>query len=89
MTSAGNALLGTFDSTFTPHWFKLDLTSGKLGDELMGVPDAASFDGKDLLGVGTAGAVLRYDLTSGQSTTVSATSWAGDYTSAASTALVK
>ncbi|HEY1537069.1 MAG TPA: hypothetical protein VGF76_23775, partial [Polyangiaceae bacterium] len=89
VTGAGNALLGTFDSTFTPHWFKLDLTSGKLGDELMGVPDAASFDGTDLLGVGTAGAVLRYDLSTGKSTTVSATSWAGDYSSAASTALVK
>jgi hypothetical protein len=89
VTSAGNALLGTFDSTFTPHWFKLDLAAGTLGTELTDVPDASSFDGKDLLGVGTAGAVVRYDLSTGKPTTVSETSWGGDYTSAASTALVK
>jgi hypothetical protein len=87
---AGNAILGSFDDLGTPHWNKLDLAAGKLGDELMNVPDAVSFDGKDLLGVdGMTGAVLRYDLSTGKATTISPTSWAGKYSAAASTALVK
>ncbi len=90
LVGGSNALLGTSDATtFKSHWYKLDLAAGQLGAELMGVPDAVSFDGKDLLGVGPGGAVIRYDVTSGTATTVSAKSWAGDYISAAATALVK
>ena len=89
VTGPSDALLGTFDSSFMAHWYKLDLAAGKLGDELTGVPDAVSFDGTKLLGVDTTGAVASYDLTTGMSTAVSKTTWAGKYTSASSTALVK
>jgi hypothetical protein len=90
LTSGSQALIGASDSvTFTSHWYKLDLEAGKLGDELLNVPDAVSFDGKDLLGVDKTGAVVRYDIATGTSTTVSATQWVGKYSNAASTALVK
>jgi hypothetical protein len=90
LVGGSNAVLGSFDDLGAPHWNKLDLTAGKLGDELLHVPDAVTFDGKDLLGVdGTTGAVLRYDLSTGTATTISPTSWAGKYSAAASTALVK
>jgi hypothetical protein len=89
LTGGANALLGTADATFTPHWYKLDLTAGALGDELMNVPDAVSFDGTDLLGVGAGGEVIKYTLATGKDSTVAAKSWDGDYSSAASTALVK
>ena len=89
LTGASDALLGTFDSSFTAHWYKLDLTAGKLGDELTGVPDAVSFDGTNLLGVDTTGAVVSYDPATGKSTAVSKTTWAGKYSATGSTALVK
>ena len=89
LTGPSDALLGTFDSSFMAHWYKLDLTAGKLGVELTGIPDAVSFDGTNLLGVDATGAVVSYDIASGKSTAVSKTTWAGKYTSTASTALVK
>lgn len=89
LTSAPNALLGTSDSTFMPHWYKIDLSAGMLGTELMNVPDAVSFDGTNLLGVGVGGEVIKYTLATGMDSTVAAKSWAGEYSSAASTALVK
>jgi hypothetical protein len=89
LTGASDALLGTFDSSFTSHWYKLDLTVDKLGDELTDVPDAVSFDGTNLLGVDATGAVVSYDIASGKSTAVSQTTWAGKYTATGSTALVK
>jgi hypothetical protein len=89
LTGASDALLGTFDSSFTSHWYKFDLTAGKLGDELIGVPDAVSFDGTNLLGVDTTGAVVSYDPATGKSTAVSETTWAGKYTATGSTALVE
>ena len=70
-------------------WYHLDLALGTLGTELENVPSAPSFDGKDLIGVGTGSSVVRYDLTAGTSTTISETSWAGDYTFAGGTALVQ
>lgn len=70
-------------------WFHLDLALGTLGTELENVPSSPSFDGKDLIGVGTGSSVVRYDLTAGTSTTISETSWAGDYSFAAGTALVE
>ncbi len=90
LVGGSNALLGTSDATtFESHWYKLDLAAGTLGPPLVGVPNAASFDGTDVLGVGTAGAVIRYDIATSTAKTVSAKSWAGDYSSAASTALVR
>ena len=100
LAGGSNALLGTSDSTtFQSHWYKVDLSNGMLGEELLNVPDAVSFDGKDLLGVvtsatssqlpGKPGAVVRYDISTGKATSVSTSSWAGDYSSAASSALVK
>ncbi|HEX3854280.1 MAG TPA: hypothetical protein VHW01_25125, partial [Polyangiaceae bacterium] len=89
LTGASDALLGTFDSSFTSHWYKLDLTVDKLGDELLGVPEAVSFDGTNLVGVDTTGAVVSYDIATGKSTAVSKTTWAGKYTSTGSTALVE
>jgi len=91
ITSGANALLHTFDTSFGAHWYKLDLSTGTLGSELTGVPSAVSFDGTDLLGVkvtGKAGAVVRYSISGGTSTTVSTTSWSGQYSSASGTALV-
>jgi hypothetical protein len=89
LLSGSNALLESFDSSYATHRHKFDLASGALGAELTGVPDSVSFDGTDLLGVGTGGAVLRYDITTGTSATVSATSWVGKYSSSASTSLAK
>ena len=89
LTGDTNALLGTADSNFAPHWYKIDLAAGMLGDELMNVPDAVSFDGTDLLGVGTGGEVIKYTLATGVDSSIAAKSWAGNYDSAASTALVK
>jgi len=89
LTGASSALFDTFDSSFTSHWYQLDLTAGKLGNELTGVPDAVSFDGTNLLGVDSTGAVVSYDPATGKSTAVSKTTWAGKYTSTGSTALVK
>lgn len=95
LTGGTNALLGTEDSTYTSHWYKFDVAAGMLGDELLNVPAAVSFDGTNLLGVrkadkgGKGGEVIKYTLATGQGSTVAAKSWAGDYGSAASTALVK
>ncbi len=92
ITSGTNALLHSFDTNFGEHWYKLDLSTGTLGAELTGVPSSVSFDGTDLLGVkvtGKVGAVVRYSISAGTSTTVTATSWTGQYSSAAGTALVQ
>ncbi|MEO8900877.1 MAG: hypothetical protein ABI488_04455 [Polyangiaceae bacterium] len=89
LTSGSSALLSTSDSTFMPHWYKIDLAAGMLGDELMNVPDAVSFDGTNLLGVGVGGEVIKYTLATGADSTVAAMSWVGKYDFAASTALVK
>lgn len=84
-----NVLLSLFDATFTQHWYNLDLALGTLGSELEGVPQAALYDGKDLIGVGPAGSVLRYDIATQTSTTISESSWAGDYSAVSGTALVE
>lgn len=79
-------------ATYATHWTKLDLSAGELGAELSGVPQAVSFDGKDLLGVEVldqSGRVVRYELATETSTEVSPTSWGGEYTSASATALVQ
>ena len=93
LVSGETALIESFDdgAPYGTHWTKFNLTNGTLGDELADVPDAVSFDGTDLLGVkidGTVGSVVRYKLSTQTSTIVSATSWAGDYSYASSTALV-
>jgi hypothetical protein len=91
LTGGADALIESFDDEFTTHWTKLEI-GGALGAELENVPQAVSFDGTDLLGVevtGSVGKVVRYDLSTESSTTVSATSWAGDYSSASNTALVQ
>ena len=77
LTGGTNALLGTKDSIYTPHWYKFDLAAGMLGDELLNVPDAVSFDGTNLLGVGTGGEVIKYTLATGKDSTVAAKTWAG------------
>jgi hypothetical protein len=93
LTGGEDALIASFhDDDFLTHWTKFELTAGTLGAELVGVPDAVSFDGTDLLGVkvtDNVGKVVRYKLATQTSTTVSATSWAGDYSYASSTALVQ
>ncbi|HEY3664419.1 MAG TPA: hypothetical protein VGL19_00405 [Polyangiaceae bacterium] len=89
VTSGTDAVLGTFDSNFAGHWYKLDLSAGTLGDELMDVPGGVSFDGKDLLGVGTGGAIVRYTIATGAVANVSDASVGADYSSAYSTALVQ
>ncbi|MES1178289.1 MAG: hypothetical protein ABUL62_28465 [Myxococcales bacterium] len=93
LTKGSEALLESFDSTGTKHWNTLDIAAGKLvGAELKGVPDAVTYDGTSLLGVsvaGNVGAVVRYAIATGTSTQISETSWAGEYSSASSTALVE
>ena len=86
-----NALLESFDENYATHWTKLELGHA-LGAEIENVPQAVSFDGTDLLGVevdGKVGKVVRYNLATETSATVSPTSWAGDYSSASATALVQ
>ncbi|HKO53181.1 MAG TPA: collagen-like protein [Polyangiaceae bacterium] len=92
LTGGPDALIESLDATYATHWNKLDLTKDALGAELQGVPQAVTFDGKDLLGVevtGTVGKVVRYDLASESSTVISPKSWGGKYSSASSTALVQ
>ncbi len=91
LTGGSDALINYF-GTDGPHWQRLDIASGTLQAELEGVPDAPSFDGTDLLGVqvtGKVGAVVRYKLSTQKATVVSDTSWGGQYSVAASTALVQ
>jgi hypothetical protein len=90
-TTGADFLLESSDDSGT-HWHKLDLVAGTLGAELENVPDAPSFDGADLLGVevtGNVGKVVRYKLATETLTTISPTSWAGEYSSASATALVQ
>jgi len=90
--SVGDALLESSDDLGVTHWHKLDLAAGTLGAELANVPKAPSFDGTDLLGVevtGKVGKVVRYKVATATSTPISATSWAGEYGTASSTALVQ
>jgi hypothetical protein len=92
LTGGSDALIQSLDADYVTHWHKLEIAAGKLGAELENVPTAVSFDGTDLLGVevtGTVGKVVRYALATETSTTVSATSWVGEYSSASSTALVQ
>jgi hypothetical protein len=92
LTGGTSALLHTFDTTFAEHWFKLDLGTGALGTELSNVPDAVSYDGADLLGVkisGKVGAVVRYNIANDATTEVTPTSWSGQYSAAAGSALVE
>ena len=93
LTTGSEALLDSFDSDGAEHWNTLDISGMKLvGAELKNVPDAVTYDGLDLLGVvvdGNVGSVVRYDIATGTSTPISASSWAGDYSSASSTALVE
>jgi hypothetical protein len=92
LTSDTSALLHTFDDTFADHWYKLDLGTGTLGTELLNVPSSVSYDGTDLLGIkvtGSVGSVERYSIAGGTSTQVTATSWSGQYSSAAGTVLVQ
>jgi hypothetical protein len=87
-----SALLNTDDSNFTSHWFKFDLGTGTLGDELMNVPGSPSSDGTDLLGVditGMVGSVVRYTIATDSTTPITPTSWSGQYSSASGTALVE
>ncbi|MEI9948982.1 MAG: hypothetical protein WDO74_08355 [Pseudomonadota bacterium] len=93
LTGGEDALIESYhDDDYKTHWTKLKLAAGTLGAELANVPDAVSFDGTDLLGVqvtGSTGKVVRYKLATETSTVISATSWAGDYSAASSTALVQ
>lgn len=91
MTVGADALIHSLDVDWAPHWHKLDLAQGKLGNEIANVPQAPSFDGADLLGVevtAKVGKVVRYKLATETSTEISPTSWGGQYSSASSTALV-
>ena len=92
LTGGSEALIQYSDENYATHWTKLDIAAGTLQGELDGVPSAVSFDGTDLLGVEVTdkvGAVVRYKLATGKTTVISDTSWAGQYSSAASTALVQ
>ncbi|HEX2672627.1 MAG TPA: hypothetical protein VHM25_17210, partial [Polyangiaceae bacterium] len=76
---------------YATHWHKLDLSQHTLGNEIANVPKAPSFDGTDLLGVevtAKVGKVVRYNIATETSTEISPTSWGGQYSSVASTALV-
>lgn len=91
LTGGADALLESLDSSYATHWNKLEI-GGALGAELANVPSAPTFDGTDLIGVevtGTTGAVVRYDLKKETSKVISPTSWAGDYSFGATTALVQ
>lgn len=93
-TTGTEALVQYADSSFMYHWQRLDLSAGAdaVQGELDGVPDAVSYDGSDLLGVQVTdkvGAVVRYKIDSGKTTTISDTSWVGKYGTASSTALVQ
>jgi hypothetical protein len=83
---------GTTSALFSDFgWFPLDLATGVLGTAFAGAPDAATFDGADLIGIsvtGKVGAVVRYNLTSGVRTTIKPTSWSGQYDTVAGLALV-
>jgi hypothetical protein len=94
LTGGEDALIKSYDNgaPYGTHWTKLKLLGGTLGAELANVPAAVSFDGTDLLGVEVTdkvGKVVRYELATETSTTVSATSWVGEYSSASATALVQ
>jgi len=92
LTGGEDALLQSLDADYAPHWNKLAIQAGTLGAEISDVPDAAIFDGTDLLGVEVTdqgGAVLRYDLATGATKVISETSWAGQYSSGISSALVQ
>lgn len=92
MTVGADALIQSLDDAYAPHWHKLDISQGTLGNEIANVPQAPSFDGADLLGVevtAKVGKVVRYDIATETSTEISPTSWGGDYSSARSTALVQ
>ena len=91
-TVGADALIQSYDDVFASHWHKIDLAAGTLGAEVANVPQAPSFDGTDLLGVEVAnkvGKVVRYKLATETSTVISPTSWGGEYSSAAATALVQ
>jgi len=91
LTGGSDALIESLDEAFATHWTKLEI-GGALGAELENVPQAVSFDGKDLLGVEVSekvGKVVRYKLATETSTEISPSSWGGDYSSASATALVQ
>ncbi|HEY0464937.1 MAG TPA: hypothetical protein VGC79_12035 [Polyangiaceae bacterium] len=90
LTGGADALIESLDAGYATHWNRLEI-GGALGAELKDVPQAVSFDGKDLIGVEPAGTgkVLRYSLSSETSEVISPTSWGGDYSFASSTALVQ
>jgi len=93
LTKGSEALLESFDATGVKHWSTLDIAKHELvGAELENVPDAVTYDGKDLLGVSVAdnvGSVVRYSIATGTVTTISDSSWAGDYSAAGTIALVE
>jgi hypothetical protein len=89
LVDATDVVLDKADANYVDHWYKLNLTTGGLGSELLNVPAAPSFDGTGLLGFGAANAIVRYDITTGTPTTISATSLGEQYSSAQSSALVK
>ena len=91
LIGGANALLESNDSSYATHWNKLEI-GGALGAEIKNVPQGVSFDGTDLIGVkitGKVGAVVRYKIATETSTVISPTSWAGDYSFGAFTALAK
>ena len=93
ITIGGNlALIQTQDAAFANHWFTLDIAAMALQGGELTLPDAVSFDGKDLIGVqvtGKVGAVVRYDIATATTKVISKTSWAGKYDTAYGTALVQ
>jgi hypothetical protein len=91
LIGGANALLESNDVNYATHWNKLEI-GGALGAEIANVPAGATFDGTDLLGVNITakvGAVVRYKIATETSTVISPTSWAGEYSFGAFTALAK
>jgi len=97
LVGAGQTLVDRFDSSFIEHWNRYQVGASALGSELVGWPDGVSYDGSGgLFGVATTSsdggsnvAVVRYDLTTGNTTTLLSSPWQGPVTSAAGTALVE
>jgi hypothetical protein len=84
--AGGQALI---QSAFGAPYNKLDLTTGVLGAKLNNVPQAAVFDGTDLIGVtlDTPNTVVRYNVGTDTATTLVTSPWAGTYTNASTTVL--
>jgi hypothetical protein len=94
---SSTALVDTFDSTFTEHWYSWQTSTTALGAELSSFPAAPSAeDASHVLGVaiaandgGSSVDVVRYDVVNQTTVNVVGSPWQGSFTAAAGTALVR